>query len=155
MIEKDLNDIKANQEELKRINGILDENWTDASAEQFKATYLGPIEAAGTAFIGDSFVHAQELRSCMEEVEELKLQFTKLKSELFDICQHPSWEGCGIGMVEGRDSLNPTYHCQEFFVITKDEVPYLNNKEMMARLASLRVTNLDEMENAHYVTAVY
>jgi hypothetical protein len=58
-------------------------------------------------------------------------------------------------MVEGRDSLNPTYHCQEFFVITKDEVPYLNDKEMMARLASLRVTNLDEMENAHYVTAVY
>lgn len=154
MIDKDLNDIKYNQEEFKRINGILDENWSDASAEQFKATYLGPIEAAGTAFIVESFVHAQELRSCLSDIDNLRLKFRNLKSELLDICYHPSWEGCGIGMVEGRDSNNPTYHCQEFFVITKNEVPYLNDKEMMARLAGLRVTNLDEMENAHYVTTV-
>jgi len=154
MIEKDLNDIKANQEELKRINMILDENWTDSSAEQFKQTYLGPIEAAGTAFIGETFVHAQELRSYLTDIEELRLQFRKLESELADICQHPSWEGCGIGMVEGRNPNNHSVRCHEFFVLTKDEVPYLNDEDVLEHLAYLRVTGLDEMENAHYVTPV-
>ena len=31
MILKDINTIKANQEELKRCNQILEENWTDGS----------------------------------------------------------------------------------------------------------------------------
>ena len=80
MIEREVNDIKANQDELKRINSILDENWTDSSAEQFKMTYLGPIEAAGTAFIGESFVHAHELRSYLSDIEDLRSQFERLKS---------------------------------------------------------------------------
>ncbi len=150
MIEKELHNIEGNQNELKRINRILEDNWTDTSAEQFKTTYLGPIEAAGTAFIGESFVHAQELRNNLVELEELEIQFNRLCSELSDICQNPSWNGCGICLVEGRDAINPTYHCQEFFVITKDEIPYINDKETMAQLSFLRVTNLDDMENAHY-----
>ncbi len=151
MFEKDVNEIKENQEELKRINKVLEDNWIDSSADQFKTTYLGPIEAAGTAFIGESIVHAHELKLCQEELAELILRFNKLKSELSDICQHPSWDGCGIGMVEGRDAKNPGYHCQEFFVMTKEEVPYLNDEETMEELASLRVTNLVEMENPHFV----
>lgn len=154
MIDKDLNDIKCNQDELKRINNILDENWTDSSAEQFKTTYLGPIEAAGTAFIGESFVHAHELRSYLSDLEDLKIQFEKLKLELFDICNHPSWEGCGVGMVEGYTPITH-YRGQEFFVITKKEMPYLNEDEVMERLAYLRVTGLDEMENAHFYASVH
>jgi hypothetical protein len=154
MIIKDIETIKANQEELKRCNQILEDNWIDSSADQFKTTYLGPIEAAGTTFVAETFVHGQELRHHLQELEELKCKLSKLKEELYEICHHPSWEGCGIGMVEGHDSLNPSCHCQEYFVLTKDEVPYLNDKEVMARLASLRVTNLDDMENAHFITPV-
>ena len=154
MILKDINIIKANQEELKRCNQILDDNWTDSSSEQFKATYLGPIEAAGTSFVAESFIHGQELRRYLQQLEELKYQFKKLKSELSDICQNPSWQGCGIGMVEGYDSLNSNYHCQRFFVITKEEMNYVNEKDVMEKLAFLRVTTLDEMENAHFYAPI-
>jgi hypothetical protein len=85
MIEKDINNFKINHDELKRCNMILDDNWTDRSAEQFKTTYLGPIETAGTAFVGESLVHAQELRRSMEELEELELRFKQLSNELSDI----------------------------------------------------------------------
>ena len=55
MIEKDINNFQANHEELKRCNSILEDNWTDSSAEQFKTTYLGPIDATCATFIGESF----------------------------------------------------------------------------------------------------
>ena len=154
MIEREVNDIKANQNELKRINSILDENWTDSSAEQFKETYLGPIEAAGTAFIGESFNHAHELRSYLSDLEELKIQFERLKTELLDICQHPTWEGCGVGIVEGYTPISH-YRSQEFFVITKEEMPYLNESEVMEQLAYRRVTVLEDMEDAHFYAPVY
>ena len=40
MILKDINTIKANQEELKRCNQILEDNWIDSSADQFKQPIL-------------------------------------------------------------------------------------------------------------------
>lgn len=153
MILKDINTIKANQDELKRCNQILEENWTDSSAEQFKTTYLGPIEAAGTAFVAESFVHGQTLRRRLQELEELMFRLNKLQRELSDICQHPSWEGYGIGVVEGYTPITH-YHSQEFFVITKNEMQYLNESEVMERLASLRVTGLEEMENARFYAPV-
>ncbi len=151
---KDIGDIEYNQKELSKCNKILNEIWADSSAEQFRKTYQGPIEAAGTAFVSESIGHIRQLNQELEELDSLKIEFNQFVNELQDICSHPSWEGCGIGMVEGHDSLNPSCHCQEYFVLTKDEVPYLNDKEVMARLASLRVTNLDDMENAHFITPV-
>ena len=154
MIIKDIDTIKANQEELKRCNQILEDNWIDSSADQFKTTYLGPIEAAGTTFVAESFVHGQELRHHLQELEELKSRLEKLKSELYDICQNPSWEGCGIGMVEGRNPNNQYISSQEYFVITEDEMPYLNQKDVIEDIALLRVTNLVKKKNAHFVTPI-
>jgi hypothetical protein len=154
MIIKDINTIKANQEEFKRCNQILDDNWTDSSAEQFKTTYLGPIEAAGTTFVAESFVHGQELRHHLQELEELKFRLSKLKEELYEICHHPSWEGCGIGVVEGYDLNNQALHGQEFFVITDEEMPYLNDDDMMEHLAFMRVTNLNEMTDARFYSLI-
>ena len=151
---KDIGDIEYNQKELSKCNKILDEIWADNSAEQFRKTYQGPIEAAGTTFVSESIGHIRQLNQELEELDSLKSEFNQFVNELQDICSYPSWKGCGIGMVEGYDSLNPSCHCQEYFVLTKDEVPYLNDKEVMARLASLRVTNLDDMENAHFITPV-
>ena len=150
MILKDINTIKANQEELKRCNKILEDNWTDSSADQFKTTYLGPIEAVGTAFVAESFVHGQTLRRHLQELEELMFQLGKLKNELSDICQHPSWEGCAIGIVDGRTPENETYGTQEFFVLTKEEVPLLNDEDELLRIAETRVTNIVELENARF-----
>ena len=150
MIDRELNNIEENHAELTRCNSILEGNWADSSAEQFKNTYLGPIEAAGTSYIADIIPQAQELRRNIEELDNLQIQFDTLKKELRDLCQHPSWEGCGIGVVEGYDLNNTALHGQEFFVITKEEMPYLNDDDMMEHLAYLRVTNLDEMANARY-----
>ena len=150
MILKDINTIKANQEELKRCNQILEDNWTDTSAEQFKTTYLGPIEAAGTAFVAESFVHGQTLRRQLQELEELMFRLNKLQHELSDICQRPSWEGCAVGIVDGRTPENKTYASQEYFVLTKDEVPLLNDKDELLRIAMTRVTNLVDLENARF-----
>ncbi len=154
MIENDLNTFQTNHNELKRCNSILEENWKDSSADQFRTTYLGPIDTACTAFIGESFVHAQELRRCLEELEELGTNYRKLINELSEICSNPSWKDCGIGIVEGHDELNRQLHCQEFFVVPKDKMPYLNNKEVMARLAMLQVTTLDEHENPRFYTSI-
>jgi len=150
MIEKDINNIKINHEELKRCNAILEENWNDSSSEQFKNTYLGPIDAACATFVGESFVHAQELNRNLQELEELRLRYSHLTRELQDICSHPSWNGCGIGIVEGHDELNQQLRCTEFFVIPKEKMPYLNEEEVMFRLASLQVTSLDEFINPHF-----
>lgn len=154
MIEKDINNFKINHDELKRCNMILDDNWTDRSAEQFKTTYLGPIETAGTAFVGESLVHAQELRRSMEELEELELRFKQLSNELSDICSHPSWEGCGIGVVEGHDELNSQLSGQEFFVVPKDKMLYINERDVMARLAMLQITTLDEFSDPRFYSSV-
>ena len=151
MIEKDINNFKINHDELKRCNLILDDNWTDSSAEQFKNTYLGPIEAAGTAFVSESLVHAQELRRSMEELEELELRFKELSNELSDICSHPSWDGCGIGVVDGHDKL---YSGQEFFVVPKDKMRYINERDVMARLAMLQITTLDEFSDPRFYSSV-
>ena len=154
MIEKDINNIKINHEELKRCNAILEENWNDSSSEQFKNTYLGPIDAACATFVGESFVHAQELNRNLQELEELRLRYSHLTRELQDICSHPSWNGCGIGIVEGNDELNSQLHCQEFFVVPKEEMPYLNNSDVMARLAIRQVTTLEEHENPRFYTSL-
>ena len=154
MIEKDINNFKINHDELKRCNLILDDNWTDRSAEQFKTTYIGPIEAAGTAFVGESFVHAQELKRSMEELEELELRFKQLSNELSDICSHPSWDGCGIGVVEGHDELNSQLSGQEFFVVPKDKMRYINERDVMARLAMLQITTLDEFSDPRFYSSV-
>jgi len=151
MIEKDINNFKINHDELKRCHLILDDNWTDRSAEQFKTTYLGPIEAAGTAFVSESLVHAQELRRSMEELEELELRFKELSNELSDICSHPSWDGCGIGIVDGHDKL---YSGQEFFVVPKDKMRYINERDVMARLAMLQITTLDEFSDPRFYSSV-
>jgi hypothetical protein len=149
-----LNDIEYNQQELQKCNKFLEDEWTDSSADQFKSTYLGPIEAAGTTFIGESFGHAQQLQHKIAELDELYKKFKNLCEELDDICQHPSWEGCGIGTVEGHTPITH-YHEQKFFVITKDEMPYLNDKGTMEWLAYRRVTGLDDMENAHFYASAY
>ena len=150
MILKDINTIKANQEELRRCNQILEDNWTDISADQFKTTYLGPIEAAGTSFVAESFVHGQTFRKNLQDLEELMFRLDKLQNELSDICQHPSWEGCAVGIVNGRTPENKTYASQEFFVLTKDEVPLLNDEDELLRIAMTRVTNLVDLENARF-----
>ena len=144
-----LNDIEYNQQELHKCNKFLEDEWTDSSAVQFKETYLGPIESAGTAFIGESFGQAQQLQEKIADLDELHQRFKRLCEELDDICQHPSWDGCGIGMVEGYTPINH-YHAQKFFVITPDEMLYLNDKETMEQLAFHRVKGLKEMENAHF-----
>ena len=154
MIEKDINNFKINHDELKRCNLILDDNWTDRSAEQFKTTYLRPIEAAGTTFVGESLVHAQELRRSMEELEELELRFRQLSNELSDICSHPSWDGCGIGVVEGHDELNSQLSGQEFFVVPKDKMRYINERDVMTRLAMLQITTQDEFCNPRFYSSV-
>ena len=154
MIDRELNNIEANQAELARCNSILEENWIDSSAEQFKNTYLGPIEAAGTSYIAEIAVQAQELRRNMEDLENLLVQFDTLKEELRELCRHPSWEGCGIGVVEGYDLNNTALHGQEFFVLTKEEMPYLNDDEMMEHLAFMRVTNLGDMADARYYSLI-
>ena len=155
MIEKDINNFQANHEELKRCNSILEDNWTDSSAEQFKTTYLGPIDATCATFIGESFIHVQELNRNLEELEELSTRLRKMTNELSEICKNPSWRGCGIGVVEGHDELNPQLHCQEFFVVPKDRMPYLNNDDVMARLAMLQVTTLEEHENPRFYTSLF
>ena len=152
---KDIGDIEYNQKELSKCNKILNEIWTDSSAEQFKKTYQGPIEAAGTVFVSESIGHVQLLNRELEELDSLKSEFNQLVNELQDICNHPSWNGCGIGIVEGNDELKSQLHCQEFFVVPKEEMPYLNNSDVMARLAIRQVTTLEEHENPRFYTSLY
>jgi len=147
---KDIGDIEYNQNELNKCNKILNEIWTDSSAEQFKKTYQGPIEAAGTAFVSESIGHVQLLNRELEELDSLKSEFNQLVNELQDICSHLSWNGCGIGIVEGHDELNQQMRCTEFFVIPKEDMPYLNEEDVMVRLASRQITSLDEFINPHF-----
>ena len=94
--------------------------------------------------------HGQTLRRQLQELEELMFRLNKLQHELSDICQRPSWEGCAVGIVDGRTPENKTYASQEYFVLTKDEVPLLNDKDELLRIAMTRVTNLVDLENARF-----
>lgn len=147
---KDINDIEYNQNELNKCNKMLEEIWNDSSAEHFKASYQVPIMTAGTAFVAESLGHIKQLNQKLGEIENLKYQFQKITNELSELCRNPSWKGCGIGIVEGHDSLNPQLHGPEFFVIPKDEMHYINDKKVLAQLAWQQVRKLQEYENPRY-----
>jgi hypothetical protein len=50
--------------------------------------------------------------------------------------------------------LNSQLSGQEFFVVPKDKMRYINEKDVMSRLAMLQVTTLDEFCDPHFYSSV-
>lgn len=152
MITKYIDNITSDIVVLKKMSDILMNNWQDRNAMTFQGSIIQKILDYYGNYQTDAESFIDELKRNMEAIEENMYEIEHTFSELNDICMEPSIQGCGIVRVRGVE-LNDVV-CTRFFVLTREEMKYVNHNEHLERLAYDRCPELRTIEDVWFYTPI-
>ncbi len=125
----------------KRINGILEGNWTDSNMTAFNGGYLSPISNSGIKCKQEVEAHLKSLNSQIRQLSEDLHELDNAVNHSWDNVES-NLDGCIICHCYVHNRVGDSM--MKGFLIPREQTNYANDKDLLHSMARMKLPEYDD-----------
>lgn len=135
----------------KRINNILEENWSDSNMAAFNGTHLLPISSNGIKCIQETEVHMTSFDNRLSQLSEELRELDYAVNHSWDSIES-SLEGCIICHCYVHNRVGDSE--MKGFILPREQANYLNDKELLHTIACMKLPEYEDHRDCNAIERI-